>query len=67
LRGARSRVISADAAAELATLIPDATWSEVPDAGHTIQSSNPVALVAEVIDFLGVVAAPPFEGSQTWP
>jgi esterase len=42
LRGARSKVISPDAAAQLAGLIPGATWAQVPDAGHTIQSSNPI-------------------------
>jgi esterase len=52
LRGARSKVISSDAAAELASLIPRATWAQVPDAGHTIQSSNPIGLAAEIIEFL---------------
>jgi pimeloyl-ACP methyl ester carboxylesterase len=52
LRGQRSKVISAEAAAELAGLIPGATWAEVPDARHTIQSSNPIALAAEINEFL---------------
>jgi len=52
LRGERSKVISAEAAAELAELIPGARWAQVPAAGHTIQSSNPAGLAAEVIEFL---------------
>jgi esterase len=52
LRGERSKVISVDAAAELADLIRGATWAQVPDAGHTIQSSNPIGLAAEITKFL---------------
>ncbi len=63
LRGVRSKVISAGAAAELAALIPGATWGEVPYAGHTIQSSNPTALAAEVVQFLSVLNLLPREGS----
>ncbi|WIM88081.1 alpha/beta hydrolase [Candidatus Mycobacterium wuenschmannii] len=49
LRGQRSKVIDNEAAAELAGLIPGASWAVVPDAGHTIQSSNPAGLAAEII------------------
>jgi esterase len=52
LRGSRSKVLSDDAARELASLIPGASWNRIEDAGHTIQSSNPVALAAAVTDFL---------------
>jgi esterase len=52
LLGERSKVISIDAAAELADLIPGATWAQVPDAGHTIQPSNPIGLAAEITKFL---------------
>ena len=52
LRGERSRVTSAAAATELAGLIPRASWTTIPNAGHTIQSSNPAALAAEVVAFL---------------
>ena len=53
LRGSRSKVLSDDAAAELANLIDGATWIRVDDAGHTIQSSNPLGLAAAVTTFLG--------------
>lgn len=52
LRGSRSKVLSDDSASELAGLIPGATWSRVENAGHTIQSSNPLGLAAAVTDFL---------------
>jgi esterase len=55
LRGARSKVISRQAAAELAALIPNATWAEVPEAGHTIQSSNPIGLADEIVGLLNAV------------
>jgi pimeloyl-ACP methyl ester carboxylesterase len=52
LRGSRSKVLSDEAATELASLIPGATWHRIEDAGHTIQSSNPVGLAAAVTAFL---------------
>lgn len=52
LRGSRSRVFSDQDAAELAGLIPGATWSRVVDAGHTIQSSNPRAMAADISEFV---------------
>ena len=52
LRGERSKVTSAAAAAELAELIPGASWTTISHAGHTIQSSNPAGLAAEVVAFL---------------
>lgn len=55
LRGARSKVIDVDAAAELARLISGATWAQVPNAGHTVQTSNPVGLATEVLHFLETV------------
>lgn len=57
LRGSRSKVLSDEAAAELAGLIPGATWHRVEDAGHTIQSSNPLALAAAVKAFLAGLGA----------
>lgn len=67
LRGERSNVTSETAAAELAGLIPGATWTTIPDAGHTIQSSNPVALAAHVVKFLDEItptSAPPPQAPQ---
>jgi pimeloyl-ACP methyl ester carboxylesterase len=55
LRGSRSKVLSDEAARELAGLIDGATVHVVDDAGHTIQSSNPVGLAAAVTDFLGEI------------
>jgi pimeloyl-ACP methyl ester carboxylesterase len=52
MRGSRSRVLSDEDAAELARLIPGATWSTVEGAGHTIQSSNPRGMAAAISDFL---------------
>lgn len=52
LRGSRSKVLSDDSASELAGLIEGATWNRVDDAGHTIQSSNPLGLAAAVTAFL---------------
>jgi esterase len=52
LRGSRSKVLSDEAAAELAGLIPGASWHRIEGAGHTIQSSNPLALAAAVEAFL---------------
>jgi pimeloyl-ACP methyl ester carboxylesterase len=55
LRGARSRVVTAAGAAALAAAIPQGAWREVPAAGHTIQSSNPRGLAAEVLTFLAAL------------
>lgn len=52
LRGERSPVLGLDGAIELAGLIAGATWAEVPDAGHTIQSSNPAGVAAEILRLL---------------
>ncbi|MGO4443400.1 alpha/beta fold hydrolase [Mycobacterium sp. 2YAF39] len=52
LRGARSRVLSDEGAAELTGLISGATWNTIDEAGHTIQSSNPRGLASAVRQFL---------------
>jgi esterase len=52
LRGERSKVLSDEAAAEFAGLIPGATWRRIEGAGHTIQSSNPRGLAMAIIEFL---------------
>ena len=52
LRGSRSKVLSDEAAAELAGLIDGATWARIEDAGHTIQSSRPKELADAITDFL---------------
>ena len=62
LRGSRSKVLSREAAEELAGLIPGASWAQVSDAGHTIQSSNPVGLAEKITGFLSELA--PAEGAD---
>jgi esterase len=52
LRGARSKVLSDEAAAEFAGLITGATWRRIEGAGHTIQSSSPSGLATAVTEFL---------------
>lgn len=52
LRGERSKVLSDAAAAAFASDIPNATWRRIPDAGHTIQSSNPRGLADAVLELL---------------
>jgi esterase len=52
LRGSRSKVLTDEAARELAGLIDGARIHVVEDAGHTIQSSNPVGLAEAVTAFL---------------
>jgi len=52
LRGERSKVLTDEAAAAFAAEIDGATWRCIPDAGHTIQSSNPRGLADAVLDFL---------------
>jgi esterase len=52
LRGARSRVLSDEQAQVLADRVPDGRWARVPDAGHTIQTSNPRGLADAVDGFI---------------
>jgi esterase len=52
LRGARSKVLSDESAAEFAGLITGATWRRIEGAGHTIQSSSPSGLATAVTEFL---------------
>jgi esterase len=52
LRGARSRVLSDSGAAELAGLLPHGRWRRIPDAGHSIQTSNPRGLVGALTELL---------------
>jgi pimeloyl-ACP methyl ester carboxylesterase len=52
LRGERSKVLSDEAAASFAAEIDGADWQRVPNAGHTIQSSNPRGLADAVLHFL---------------
>ncbi len=52
LRGERSKVLSDEAAASFAADIDGADWQCIPNAGHTIQSSNPRGLADAVLHFL---------------
>jgi len=52
VRGARSSVVSDDDAAELVRRQPNARVEVVPDAGHSIQGDQPVALAHLLAGFL---------------
>lgn len=53
LRGAESDVFLDDHAERLTAALPDARWSRIEGAGHTIHGDNPRAFIAAVVDFLG--------------
>jgi esterase len=52
VRGARSEVLSDEAAARFAQLLPRARWVRVEDAGHNIQGDNPRGLLDVLQPFL---------------
>jgi pimeloyl-ACP methyl ester carboxylesterase len=53
-RGARSRILTKDAAAKFVLRCPRAALREIARAGHTVQEDNPIGLVAALFDFWGV-------------
>jgi esterase len=48
LRGGRSDVFSALNAEELSRSLPNGSWLEVPEAGHTIHADNPAGFLAGI-------------------
>jgi pimeloyl-ACP methyl ester carboxylesterase len=52
VRGARSDVVTADGAAALARSLPSGAWTEIADAGHTVQGDNPYGLAEALRTFL---------------
>ena len=52
VRGAKSDILSPEAADRLHQTIPGSILKEVPDAGHTVAGDNPPGFYAAVKDFL---------------
>jgi pimeloyl-ACP methyl ester carboxylesterase len=52
VRGALSDVLSAEGAEAFAGALPDASWSSVAAAGHTVQGDNPRGLAEALRSFL---------------
>jgi pimeloyl-ACP methyl ester carboxylesterase len=52
IRGAESRLLTADGAAELIERLPDARLVEIPQAGHNVQIERPGEVLAAVTTFL---------------
>lgn len=52
VRGARSDVVTPTGVAALARSLPDGSWTEIPDAGHTVQGDNPRGLAEALREFL---------------
>jgi esterase len=55
VRGARSDVVTAEGAAALARSLPSGTWTEIADAGHTVQGDNPYGLAKALRAFFNDV------------
>ena len=51
LRGDDSEVLLDEDAQELADRLPRGRWVRIPDAGHTIQGDNPLAMVEALNQF----------------
>ena len=51
VRGAESDAFSDADAADFAATLPNARWTRVEDAGHTVQGDNPGGLVEVLTDF----------------
>lgn len=52
VRGAESRLLTAEGAEALIRQLPDARLVEIPDAGHNVQIERPEEFLAEVMRFL---------------
>ena len=59
VRGARSPVITAEAARRAAAALPKGEFLEVPDAGHNVHGDNPAAFAGAVDAFLTRVLSLP--------
>ena len=58
VRGERSNILEADAAARFAESLPDAALVEVPDCGHNVHSQNTPGFLAAAAPFIDAAAAP---------
>jgi pimeloyl-ACP methyl ester carboxylesterase len=52
LRGARSKMLSPEAAIEAASFVDDCELAVIPDAGHSVQGDNPQEFARVLDDFL---------------
>jgi pimeloyl-ACP methyl ester carboxylesterase len=52
IRGAKSQVLTDDAADRFARSLPNARWVRIEDAGHNVQGDNPAALLEAMVPFL---------------
>ena len=52
IRGAKSQVLSDDAADRFARSLPNARWVRIENAGHNVQGDNPAALLDAMLPFL---------------
>jgi pimeloyl-ACP methyl ester carboxylesterase len=52
VRGAESRILTADAAAGLRDALPDGTLVTVPDCGHNVHGQNTKGFIEAVSGFL---------------
>jgi pimeloyl-ACP methyl ester carboxylesterase len=57
IRGERSDVVDAEAAAELGAFLPDGRVATVPDPGHNIHRDNPVGLAQALLAFEAEIGA----------
>lgn len=52
VRGAESTLLTAEAAAAFCASVPDASWIEIPDAGHQVLVDRPARLLTAIEAFL---------------
>lgn len=52
VRGAESDLLTADIATRMADALPNGSWVEVPDCGHSVSTDNPEGFAAAVRPFL---------------
>jgi pimeloyl-ACP methyl ester carboxylesterase len=52
VRGGRSDILTDEGAQELVDLLPNARWTTVPNAGHSVQGDNPAGLLDALNPYL---------------
>lgn len=58
IRGAKSQVLTDEAADRFARSLPNARWVRIENAGHNVQGDNPAALLDAMIPFLREAGLP---------
>jgi esterase len=58
IRGAKSQVLTDEAADRFARSLPNARWVRIENAGHNVQGDNPAALLDAVIPFFHEAGLP---------